>query len=187
MPQPLTPHQQDGTTGSATSLAERPECAALIGLVANAWAWLEYQLGDLFEIATAEIYRSDGHIIRRVSPIAIASFGTLESLSARLGVIEAALELMLPKAVPGFASLTAQIRSCARGRNQVVHSGWGVNEKFPRHVIRMPKGGVDPYIKWTPKDFQREIDQILAQSALIGAFKMECMILMREKLPLEPS
>lgn len=185
MPQPLPHKPGDRTTGDHESLAKRPECALLIAQVAAAWAWLENALGQMFRLTTAKISVENDVTKFAPNPIALASFTALESLSARLSVIETSLELVLPKVVPDFTILARSIRRCAKGRNTVVHSCWGINARFPDDMIRMPVFG--PQERWTITDFKNVLERIDRQSAEIMQFLTRCSILAREELQKEPA
>lgn len=75
----------------------------------------------MFSLATGtDGMTTDGHHITTGNRIATAVFGALESINARLSVIEASLEMELPSAVAAFNTLAIEIRKCAKGRNKVV-------------------------------------------------------------------
>lgn len=186
MPQPIRHRPGDRTEGGYEQLAKRPECALRIAQVASAWAWLELHLSDMFSLGTGSIARKEsGTTIWKTNRIARASFHALDSLNARLRIIEASLEIVAPEKVASFNEIAADVRRCATGRNKVVHSCWSISDRYPDDVVRTPALG--GHELWTAKDFQNIIEQIEAQSIQILMFLMEVRGLIEKAPPSEPS
>jgi hypothetical protein len=180
MPQPLRSRPGDRTEGGHEQLAKRPECAILIAQVACAWALLEDNLGSMFSLATGTLERTtEGHLITKGNRLATAAFHALESINARLSVIEASLELELPSAVAPFNALAADIRKCAKNRNKIVHSSWHTSDRYPADLIRAPHFGVME--RWTARDLKSVIGQIDDQSDKIFDFISSCVALKKER------
>jgi hypothetical protein len=163
--------------GGHAQLAKRLECALLIAQVTDAWAWLEFYLGSMFAVATGTPERQEnGNVIIRHNRVARAAFNELESLNARLRIIEGSLEAVLPQAVVTFQSLAKDIRRCAKNRNNVVHSRWSTVARYPRDLINQDDE------RWTPEDFSNVIKRIDEHSTRIIMFLAEHEK-MREKAP----
>lgn len=174
MPQPLTEHQSEGTYWGHDSLLQRPVCAAGLAKVASAWAFLEYSLIMMFFQATGDPEWDDGGEVELVGhQLAVSSLAALESTTAKLDVIEAGIAAYLPEMSAPFEQLRNGIRSCARERNRIVHAVWGLNDKYPEHVIRVEIFD-DKFIKYTPQDFDTTAVRIKEQVDAVTAFDAQC-------------
>ena len=126
----------------------------------------------MYSVATAKVEIA-GDNVRFVSePTAVAAMSALESLSARLDVIENALKRVLRGLSAEFETLRIAIRKCASGRNEVVHANWGVSPRYPADAIRIVEG--IRYIKYTQRDFEDIVHRIIAQAGDIATFKVKC-------------
>ena len=79
----------------------------------------------------------------------------------------------MPEMSAPFEQLRNGIRSCARERNRIVHAVWGLNGKYPEHVIRVESFD-DKFIKYTPQDFDTTALRIKEQVDAVTAFDAEC-------------
>lgn len=174
MPQPLTEHQSEGTYWGHESLQERPACAVGLAKVASAWAFLEYSMIMMFFQATGDLEREDHGEPELVGhQLAVSALGALESTTAKLDVIAAGIAAYLPEMSAPFEQLRNGIRSCARERNRIVHAVWGINNKYPEHVIRV-ETFEDKFVKYTPQDFDTVAQRIKEQVDAVTAFDAAC-------------
>lgn len=174
MPQPLTDNQSEGTYWRHDSLQERPACAAGVAKVASAWAFLEFSLIMMFYQATGDPELDDTGELELVGhQLAVSSLSALESTTAKLDVIAAGIAAYLPEMSAAFDQLRSGIRSCARERNRIVHAIWGVNDKYPDHIIRVETFD-DKFIKYTPHDFDTTAQRIKEQVDAVTAFDAAC-------------
>lgn len=174
MPQPLTEHQSEGTRWSINSLQERPTCAAGVAKVASTWAFLEFSLIEMFFQATGEPELQDDGDLQLVGhPLAVCSLGSLESTTAKLDVIAAGIAAYVPTMSAPFQQLRTGIRACAKERNLIVHAVWGINDRYPDHIIRV-ETFYDRFIKYTPDDFDKVADRIKEQVDAVTAFDSAC-------------
>ena len=186
MPQPLTDHQSEGTSWGINSLQERLGCAAGIAKVASTWAFLEFSLVMMFFQATGEPeVQDDGEVELIGHPLAVSSLSSLESTTAKLDVIAAGIAFYLPEMTTAFAQLRSGIRSCARERNRIVHAIWGINDKYPDHIIRVETFD-DKFIKYTPQDFDNVSERIKAEVDAVTAFDSACRRARLAELAPEP-
>ena len=57
--------------------------------------------------------------------------------------------------------------------NRIVHAIWGVNDRYPDHVIRV-ETFEDKFIKYTPQDFEVTAQRINEQVGAVSAFDAAC-------------
>jgi hypothetical protein len=174
MPQPLTHHQSEGTYWGIDTVQERPTCAAGVAKVASTWAFLEFSLIMMFFQATGELEHDENGEVELVGhPLAHSSLSAIESTTAKLDVIAAGIAAYVPQMSAEFEQLRTGIRSCARERNRIVHAVWGINNRYPEHIIRVETFD-DKFIKYTPQDFENAAQRIKEQVDAVSAFDAAC-------------
>jgi hypothetical protein len=132
------------------ALLKKPELAAHIGVVSSYWTELEDELVSLYAYAM------------RTNPVmAAVAFGRVNSLIARLDMVEIALGFSFSLEAQTYfrKNLRDKISGCSRHRSEVIHSIWTVRDDLPDCLIRT-KGLTDPKIElwaYTYRDF-RELE-----------------------------
>lgn len=133
--------------------SHRPECVAAIGLIALSWTRVEEQLGSM--ISGIFGLKSIGEDGWGISPdwVMQTVMSETDTNHARLKIIDALLQPALKdsplRAV--WDGLMNRLRSRARERNIIVHTGWAWSESRPDDIIQVSKGGT--YSAWREKDF----------------------------------
>jgi hypothetical protein len=136
----------------------KPELAAQIALIASYWAWIEDEMTFLFAM------------LMQTSPVlAAAVYGRVNSVVARLDMIEAAMKLIAP---PDYVKrfrkeLRDKLRKASNARAQIVHSQWTTHPDYPDCLIRCG-GPTDPqvsHLAFRLSDF-REIQIRLLETAI---------------------
>ncbi len=123
MPQPLKPPYELNIDPS--TLADRPELAAQIGIIAALWARVEMWLGVIL-----------GDFLGTEPRLGLSMYFAIVSTSARMDTI-AAVVAQRPLSVnpDKFEALMKRLRGCAKERNKIVHANWGISDKHTKAII----------------------------------------------------
>jgi hypothetical protein len=168
MPQPVLKAQSSHYYKPKIVL-ERPELAAGIGLVAAEWGALEEHL---LTMCTFNIFTWDaaGVAAKEMTEFVLSQ---IDSLRARLDLVESILEKRLPAAFLGeWQKIAREVRKRANERNRVVHGHWHASFYFPNDLI-LRKFDDDP-LRYTVKDFTEIADRIIATSNQVQSFWFKC-------------
>jgi hypothetical protein len=123
MPQPLKPPYELNI--DPMTLADRPELAAQIGIIAALWARVEMWLGVIL-----------GDLIGTEPRFGLAMYFAIVSTSARMDTLAAVVAERPMSVNPNkFEALIKKVRACARERNRIVHANWGISLKHPNAII----------------------------------------------------
>jgi hypothetical protein len=181
VPHPYVPREGANLETGHRILERRPACAVKIATVAAAWAEVEFHLAMLLGHATTAEMRTVGGgefalaTITKANPISIAAMEALESLSARLNVIQAVLAVSVsPDRCKEFDALAPTVRSAAVLRNRVVHARWYITDSYLDDVLAVT---ADPnrFDRYTPKNLDWTIDQIFDVRRKVGEFGVVCL------------
>ena len=153
-------------------LLQRPELAALLGVIASEWAALESNLTFLYGSLLGKTMPHDHTNGPPVHPIGIQIFETLESQHKRITLIEK-LTNTLVKDVALLSELTAvvqSIKAAGKQRNKFLHANWGTNDtQYPDAILKInAPGQFDVYEK---SDFNEAIDLIITTADAIIKFE----------------
>lgn len=189
MPQPFAKKDGETVSHGTRLLTTRPQCATKIAVVAAAWAYLESELAETFGQITGEAKDAPHGRMFRPNRVAIASLRALESLNARISIVQAALAFHLPSEIQEkFAKIAMQLRRCAHSRNDVIHASWATTDKYPNDVLqseRTPQGSFE-YVRYTEADFDQITERIESEIATLHAFTDECFAVLKERPPKPP-
>jgi hypothetical protein len=126
------------------ALADRPELAAQIGIIAALWSRVEMWLGVIL-----------GDFLGTEPKLGLAMYFAIVSTSARTDTIAAAASERLDATkMLEFEKLLKTIRARARERNRIVHSNWGVSTKHPNAIVSV---ATDDHVRFwhiASRDFQ---------------------------------
>jgi hypothetical protein len=107
------------------ALADRPQLAAQIGIIAALWSRVEMWLGVIL-----------GDLLGTETKFGLAMYFAIVSTSARADTIAAAAaERLDAPMMLEFEKLLKIIRTRARERNRIVHSNWGISLKHPNAIV----------------------------------------------------
>jgi hypothetical protein len=159
----------------ARVLETRPECAIRIAVISAEWAGLEGSLTHLFELAMSEMTATGADTVsRKPHKSAQAALHAIDSLAARLAVIWAAVEQYIVGTEMEklwVDQLSVQIRRRAGQRNTVVHGIWCTTDVYPSDVL-LTDPTAKRFTRYTAKDFDNIIDQILQTHNEVNEFTM---------------
>jgi hypothetical protein len=157
------------------TLADRPELAAQIGIIAALWARVEMWLGVIL-----------GDLLSTQPKFGLAMYFAIVSTSARADTIAAAAaERLDATAMAEFEKLLKSIRARGRERNRIVHSNWGISEKHPDAIVSV---ATDDQIKFwhissrNIEDKPGAWEQALWRELKPTAYKMSDFLQTRERL-----
>lgn len=158
MPQPIKgPH--DIGFGIA-QLRSRPEHMKLVGLVSAEWAMIELQLYDIFVLLCGR---------RLLTRLVGEIFDGLESLSLRLDLVGRFLRQQAPDFSDEFErEIRKKVRKGAGFRNSLIHTKWGVIEKFPDDLIKVSMTG--DCARFSVKDLEDVLTRISSIQGDLGNF-----------------
>ncbi len=123
MPQPFKgSYKKDFRTNA---MAERPELAKHLGIIASMWSDVELHLGYLL---------SD--ILHTEARIGAAMYAAIRAEAARLAAMQAAAEACLNDALlKEFQELKDRVRKTGDQRDDVIHGIWGISDDCPNSII----------------------------------------------------
>lgn len=155
-------------------IGQRPDCAILIGLIASEWALLEAEFVHFFSIVTSEVKEQvPGQYSFVANPLARTIFSTLDSNSARQGIVRAECKKRLSKELNGeYGKVEDSIKNCRKSRNVALHSLWGITDEFPNDLIRTNK---EPeYERFETSDFEATLNTINQAVFKLHEFQIKC-------------
>ena len=114
-------------------LMEFPEHAARIGLISAEWTALENELAHTVAFSLFAFSSSE----RGAQKITTTVLGAIDSLAARLDMIEAILKPRIPEDwyLRFVNDIKPELRRRARERNRIVHGHWQACSKYPKDLI----------------------------------------------------
>lgn len=124
---------KDGSWGAGgNSVAERPELAVKIAVVANNWSSIE-----------AHMAYALGAIIGADHRVALAILGKVQTATAKSQMIRAIGKTALdPRIQPELFELLKKFDDLAPRRNKVIHGLWGTTTSEPNGLIWVPPNGL---------------------------------------------
>jgi hypothetical protein len=173
MPQPLRRNKNFDFLFPWNDPTERAECAIQMTGVIVAWTGLEEELAALLGAATGDFREEqDGGHSGTSNPITAAALGAIDSLHARLAVVNAVWEAVaLPSGLRSeFETLSKDIRKAAGWRNLVAHTGWMITKPFPNDVIHP-----QDQMRYSSKDFEEMRGRIREIHRNIAGFSSKCI------------
>lgn len=110
------------------SLKSRPEHAAVLGRIFTSWSLIEGAIAGLL-----------GLMMNADQRAALAILQTFRTNSSRVGAVrKVGAEILDPKLRADFDDMMKEVLSYAEERNAIAHNLWGVNDKEPSYVYRIP-------------------------------------------------
>src|SRR5665213_737899 len=118
MPQPISVNVKV----DPSDLEKKPDLAVQIVKISGAWSEIEQETGIAYSLA-----------LKCMPVLAVTALGRVNSLVAKLEMIQLALRLSCP---PKYAEkfqkeLKDEIRRCAKMRNRIIHCQWAIHEDYP--------------------------------------------------------
>lgn len=145
-------------------LADRPDLAAQIGIIAALWSQIEFELGRLLGILLGTNIR-----------LGLSMFFAIVSTTARIDAMMAvAAKRLRQDKLREFEAILRKARSIARERNRIVHSKWGISERHPNALVSV---ATEDHIQFVAVDV-REMDenQILKEYEVVVFDKLRPML-----------
>lgn len=181
MPFPFVPPKEGGyTSPSYIVLKSRPECAISIAMIASASANLEEELARLIAVASGHVFTyqstgQSGSYSAAPNTVARAALDALESMSSRLAVVRAILQVSVsPELCAEFEDHATTIRRAAKMRNDVVHAVWTIHPSRPNDLLKPPEDRGGKYMRYTPKCFDAIVKRFAEENWKLHGFKMKC-------------
>lgn len=106
-------------------MAQRPQLAKHLGIIASLWSYVELHLGHLL----ADILHTEARI-------GAAMYAAIRAEAARLAAMQAAAEAYLDDALlEEFQELKDRIKKTGDQRDNVIHGIWGISKDRPDSII----------------------------------------------------
>jgi hypothetical protein len=173
MPSLLRPPYQLNIDPNA--LANRPELAAQIGIIAALWSRVEMWLGVIL-----------GDLLGTQPKFGLAMYFAIISISARVDTIAAAAaERLDASTMLEFERLVKLIRARARERNRIVHSNWGVSSKHPNAIVSVATDDQIRFWHIASQNIEREArvwEQTIWEALKPTAYRMPDFLQIRSRL-----
>jgi hypothetical protein len=145
--------------------------------VSAAWAEVEYFLVLIAGQATATIssLHPKGGGSGRIGLVSRAAMNALESLSAKIGVARAILEVSVsPELLKEFEAMAPAIRRAAGMRNQIVHCRWHFTDNYPNDVLAPIDVMHGQYLRYNEADLEAIASRISKVSDSVHGFSARC-------------
>jgi len=173
MPQPFEPLPGQKINNDFRILETRPDCAVKIACVASEWVHVERTISEIFGHITGDVELPAADTVSNISnwPAHVA-MREIQSLNTRIDVFKAATEVILPPEKRSlFEAIALQLRRRAGDRNDIVHGFWNTVDSYPKDVLlRIDEWAGARYVRYTPKDFDRIIERIIATGQSLTDF-----------------
>lgn len=163
-------------------LPQRPDHCVGIALIAQQWAALETNLINVFTHCLFEDRPDD----RQAGHIARTAWQTLDSLKARLSLLDAIAQERIPaNLLKEFREkVVPEVRSRARERNRVVHAFWYCSDKYPDDLILLGDSP-EEHLRYSVKEFHQIADriQLTARNITNFLFRVQAQIAPKPQTP----
>ncbi len=166
------------------ALLRRKELAALLGVIASEWASVELAMTYLYATMLGKYLPHNQRKGPPEHPIAFQIFDSLENTHKRLQLLDKLLNAVVTKKAlrKEFKERTQPlIKKAADRRNSLIHSYWGVNDDYPRGLIRVCIN--KPRELYEASDFNEAINLIISADASITNFEVKVSKQLRWKKP----
>jgi hypothetical protein len=157
MPQPFKPNRNFCLASGHQILKGRSAHAAGIGLVVAEWSALEH---ELIAIVANVLFFEEPTVTANV--VAETAWASMESLRARLQMLDALAEDMMPTDLLGDfrERLLPEVRKRASERNRIAHGNWYVDAEAPDLLVLLDRSR--GYMAYSVKDFNEIAARITA-------------------------
>lgn len=156
------------------TLLQRPQLAALLGVVASEWAFLENRITHLYAyLMGTYLPRTPGYH-SPTHPVALQVFDTLETQRLRSDLLRKLTKWVVKD--PNLITMLGDkvlpaVQKSAKLRNTLVHGHWGVSDEYPDELILMPTFGKK--LVYGEADFEEAVTRIIDACRQLTDFEIK--------------
>ena len=137
----------------------------MANIISN-WVLVEDSLSHLYGFLMGTYQEATPGYGAPTHPVARQVFSVVESLNARLELVNELCGWRAKDEAPTFAELRTSIRRVGAGRHLVAHGHWHLCERYPNDLVLFPFYGLP--VRYTAKDFEEISARILAVNEKLG-------------------